>query len=90
MSLALFESFLPPYPNNRKLRDWVRDYIGIELEWDVQLLLNASEVPSNYLGGRARLGWTSWLGSRRSHLPAGDLLLNPEADGRRVPEQVAN
>ncbi|MPN40400.1 hypothetical protein SDC9_187937 [bioreactor metagenome] len=84
MTLAQFEDFLPPCPNNRKLRDWVRDYVGIEYEWDVQLLLRADEVPSTRLGGGTRLGWTTWLGERHSTRPAGELRLNPEADARRV------
>ncbi len=83
MPLKLFVSFLPPHRNNRKLRDWVRDYIGIELDWDVQLLLAADEVPQTQLGGSARLGWTSWLGQRNSTLAANDLRLNPERDSQR-------
>ena len=83
MPLKLYESFLPPHRNNRKLRDWVRDYVGIELDWDVQLLLVTDEVPRSQLSGSSRLGWTSWLGQRNSTEPANDLRLNPEKDGLR-------
>ena len=83
MPLALYESFLPTSRNNRKIRDWVRDYVGIELDWDLQLLLAPEEVPQSKLGGTMRLGWTSWLGDRKTKTPANDLRLNPEKDATR-------
>ncbi|MGF6213644.1 type VI secretion system baseplate subunit TssG [Comamonas sp. 4034] len=83
MPLSLYESFLPTFRNNRKIRDWVRDYIGIELDWDLQLLLAPEEVPPSKLGGSTRLGWTSWLGERKTRMPADDLRLNPEKDATR-------
>lgn len=81
--LRKYESFLPPHHNNRKLRDWVRNYIGIELDWDVELQLHADEVPQTSLGGASRLGWTTWIGQRNSTTPANDLRLHPERDSRR-------
>ncbi len=89
MSLAKYESFLPPELNNRKLRDWVRSYIGIELDWDVELQLRADEVPQTSLGGGCRLGWTTWMGARKAVTPADDLRLDPERDSRRRKSTVA-
>jgi type VI secretion system protein ImpH len=83
MPLQKYERFLPGAPNNIRLRDWLRQYIGVEFGWDADLLLNAEDVPSSQLGGRQRLGWTSWLGSRVSDEPARDLRLNPERDCQR-------
>jgi type VI secretion system protein ImpH len=83
MSLAKYEAFLPGAHNNVRLRDWLRQYIGLEFKWDAQLLLRADEVPSSQLGERQRLGWTTWLGRRASHEPARDLRLNPERDCQR-------
>lgn len=83
MSLAQYQTFLPGARNNIRLRDWVRQYIGIEFKWDVQLLLRADEVPKSQFGGRQCLGWTTWLSQRASHEPAGDLRLNPERDCQR-------
>jgi predicted component of type VI protein secretion system len=31
------------------------------------------------LGGSERLGWTTWLGNRRSNTPADDLCIDAEA-----------
>ena len=58
---------------------------GMEFKWDVNLLLRADEVPSAQLGGRGRLGWTMWVGSRRTRQPARDLRLDPERDCERFP-----
>lgn len=83
MGLEKYESFLPPHLNNRRLRDWVRNYVGIEMDWDVELTLRADEVPRASLGGGARL----WLDELDRHpkraTPANDLRLNPEKDSRR-------
>ncbi|HJN44510.1 MAG: type VI secretion system baseplate subunit TssG [Acidobacteria bacterium] len=68
----------------RKLVDWVRLYLSFELDWDVQLLLEAAEVPPLRLGAGPRLGWTSWLGSRREDNYASELCLDAEAFVDRV------
>jgi type VI secretion system protein ImpH len=91
LTLDQYESFLPgtQKPRSgeggpagthlRKLVDWVRMYLCFELDWDVGLLLKPNEVPSLALGGRQRLGWTTWLGRRRLRTPADDLCLDAEA-----------
>lgn len=83
MNLTSYEQFLPIARDNRRLRDWVRQYIGVEFRWDINLLLRADEVPVTRLGGSTRLGWTTWLGDRKGDAPAGDLRLDPEKDGVR-------
>jgi type VI secretion system protein ImpH len=87
LSLDQYESFLPGGAPLRKLVDWVRLYLCFELDWDVRLLLRQNEVPSLTLGGGQRLGWTTWLGRRRSDAHADDLCLDAEAfvaDGVRA------
>ena len=79
LTLDQYESFLPGGMPLRKLVDWVRMYLCFELDWDVSLLLKQNEVPSLALGGTQRLGWTTWLGRRRSNTPADDLRLDAEA-----------
>lgn len=59
-----FSAFLPPGDAYRPLCDVVRSYLGLELDFEVQLLLLAAEVPWCQLGGEAsRLGWNTWLRS---------------------------
>jgi type VI secretion system protein ImpH len=79
LTLDQYESFLPGGAPLRKLVDWVRMYLCFELDWDVRLLLKQNEVPSLTLGGGQRLGWTTWLGRRRSDIHADDLCLDAEA-----------
>jgi type VI secretion system protein ImpH len=79
LSLAQYESFLPGGSNLRKLVDWIRFYLAFELGWDVQLVLERSEVPAARLGGAQRLGWSTWLGKRGAQQDADDLALDGEA-----------
>ncbi len=62
----------------RRLVDVVRNYLGFELEWDVQLVLRKDEVPPCRLGESVQLGWTSWLSTRTPAEDPDDLILNPE------------
>jgi type VI secretion system protein ImpH len=79
LTLAEYESFLPGGDRLRQLVDWVRLYLCLELDWDVRLVLKQNEVPASRLGHTQRLGWTTWLGKRRSPTPADDLCLDAEA-----------
>ena len=43
---------------------WVRQYAGLALDWDVNLVIRREQVPGLRLGPATQLGWTSWLSSR--------------------------
>jgi type VI secretion system protein ImpH len=75
LTLAQYESFLPGGRSLRQLADWVAFYLSFELDWDVRLILRRDEVPRLSLNGRGRLGWTTWLGTRRDRGVAADLCL---------------
>ena len=62
MKFNEFERFLPLGSRFLQVRDWVRNYLGIELAWDARLILVKEEVPAARLGVYGQLGWTSWLG----------------------------
>jgi type VI secretion system protein ImpH len=79
LRLEEYQSFLPTGPMLKKLVDWVRLYLSFELEWDVRLILAMDEVPALELGRGRRLGWTTWLGTRRTTADAADLCLRAEA-----------
>jgi type VI secretion system protein ImpH len=89
LTLEQYESFLPGGATLKKLIDWVRTYLCFELDWDVHLLLNASEVPGLALGGGQRLGFTAWLGDRETDACAADLYLDAEAVVDREGAQAA-
>jgi type VI secretion system protein ImpH len=79
LTLEQYEAFLPGGRLLRKLVDWVRFYVNFEFNWDVRLLLRSGEVPRLRLGKGTRLGWTTWLGQRRTDRDAGDLCLDAES-----------
>ncbi|MFK7699318.1 type VI secretion system baseplate subunit TssG [Pseudomonas caspiana] len=60
---------VPNGESMKRLRAWVFQYSGLALDWDVNLIVQKSQVPTLQLGGTARLGWSSWL---CSHTPAQD------------------
>lgn len=70
--------FLPNGKAYKQLRDWMRGYIGIELTWDVRLGLRADERPATQLGGKSRLGWSSWVATDAAKHDPFDLTLSPE------------
>ncbi|MET0849580.1 MAG: type VI secretion system baseplate subunit TssG, partial [Candidatus Rokuibacteriota bacterium] len=78
MRLDRYEDFLPGAQSLDRLVDWVRNYVGYEFDWEVQLVLARDEVPGIQLGVQGRLGWTTWLGARPSPTDADDLILAPE------------
>jgi len=65
MSFNEFQAFLPNGTAHQPLKSIIRFMVGLEFDFDVQLILKAKEVPSCILTTRAKrrpqLGWTSWL-----------------------------
>jgi type VI secretion system protein ImpH len=78
LTLDEYESFLPGGTRLGKLVDWIKFYFSFELDWDVRLILKRDEVPPLTLDRTRRLGWTTWLGQRRTPRDADDLCLHPE------------
>lgn len=77
MGIELYKLMLPTGDSLKKLVSIVKNYIGIELGWDIQLILKNKEVPQTCLNNTAQLGWTTWLGERSTQLNAEDLVLKP-------------
>jgi len=79
LGLKDYEDLLPGGASLKRLKALVRNYAGEVLNWDLRLILKKEDVPALRLGGRGRLGWTTWL--TRGPLPQDppDLTLNPMA-----------
>ena len=79
MSFTEFRSFLPIGSACKPLKSIVRLLSGLEFNFDIQLILKASEVPSTILTTRAKrkpmLGWTSWLKSKPVDKDDGQLVI---------------
>ena len=73
-----YERMLPGGASMTRLVDWVKNYAGTVLDWDVRLVLRQSAVPPLKLGAR-RLGWTTYLASGPAARDARQLLINPTA-----------
>jgi type VI secretion system protein ImpH len=76
MKLVEFNRFLPRERAFRHLKEWILGYVGEELGWEVQLVIEAEEVPSCKLGQQGLLGWNTWLKSRPFTKDAEDTILN--------------
>jgi type VI secretion system protein ImpH len=54
---------LPGGETLQRIKALVRNYVGDQLDWDLNPVLAAAEVPPLRLGSGGRLGWTTWLAS---------------------------
>src|SRR3546814_18695329 len=80
---ADYASFLPGGRRARQLTHWVRDYIGVELAWDVRPVLKRQDVRGVKLGAPQPLGLSSWLGKcQPGQGDARDLMLDYESRDR--------
>jgi type VI secretion system protein ImpH len=83
VSYAEFTRFMPCGDGFRPLADLVRMYVGPELDFEVQVLLVAAEVPQCRLGGdestASRLGWNTWSRSVEFQNDATDAVFRMEA-----------
>ena len=71
LSFDRFLCFLPGEPACTALTEWTVFGTATHLEFDVQLILTAAEVPFCWLDGRVRLGLMSWLKTEEfTHHPA--------------------
>ncbi len=60
-TLAEYQDLLPSGKKARKLAELVFFYVGMELEWDVELALPVGECVPVRLGQSGQLGWTTWM-----------------------------
>ena len=67
LARADFSDFLPGGASLAELHALVRLYTNDEWAWQARLLLRDADIPGLHLGGAGnQLGWTSWLGARRT------------------------
>ena len=69
MDLDEYEGLLPGKDKLRLVSTIIKNYLGLELNWDVNLILKKQEIPKTCLGKYGQLGWSSWL---HSHEPTTD------------------
>lgn len=79
MSLSQARAVLPGGPRLASVVDWVRNYAGLALDWDIQLIVDKEELSGMRLGQHARLGWNSWLFSKPPVADDAQLCFRPPA-----------
>ena len=77
LQLADYRQLLPASGGLAALAELVRQYAGVEYDWDTCLALDAASVPRLQLGRQARLGHDSWLGRHPGHGPAAGFRYQP-------------
>jgi type VI secretion system protein ImpH len=78
LTLARYMDFLPGTRTWLRLREWVQQYTGLDLRWDVELTLAGAEVPEPRLGRSTRLGVSAWIGRPGRLRDRHDLRLRPD------------
>ena len=78
VSAAQYQHFLPHGAAVRKVRDWVRQYVGFDFVWDMRVALVAGDVHGCRLGGATPLGLAAWLGAPVKPVARDDLVFAPE------------
>lgn len=62
LKLDQYMGMLPDGEPFKHLVAWVAEYMGHELDWDLNLILEQPQVPRLQLNGQFRLGFNTWLG----------------------------
>lgn len=78
LDLQQFESLLPNGKKITAFSDLVKNYIGFEYKWDLNLNLKKNEVPKVQLGKYGWLGWNSWLATKNRTNDARDMFIDVE------------
>jgi type VI secretion system protein ImpH len=71
------QRLLPYGEGMQRLSAWVRQYAGLALDWDVNLIIKKTQVPVLSLGQAAQLGWTTWLCSQTPVQDDQQLVIKP-------------
>jgi type VI secretion system protein ImpH len=79
MNLQTFEGLLPGGCGFARLKSWVTQYVGYELDWDVQMVLGKDAVPDTVLGQAGRLGWTTFLKANSTATDRDECVLSPNS-----------
>ncbi|CAN5378940.1 type VI secretion system baseplate subunit TssG [soil metagenome] len=73
-----YAELLPGGRSTRLVRDWVRQYVGVDLEWDLRVVLDARDVAGTCLGQPLGLGHQAWLAPHDDGRDHDDLVFSPD------------
>ena len=78
MKLRDLDRMLPGGASFKRLKAWVLNYVGYELKWDLQCVVEAAEVPAARLGQFGRLGLSCWSASKEFTTDSESPIFEPE------------
>ena len=77
LSFEDYRRLLPGNGSLERLREILRNYVGDTIDWELNLVLKAEDVPEAELGKETMLGMTSWSGPRADASDADDFRITP-------------
>jgi len=75
MAFSDYERMLPGGDSVARLIAWIRNYVGAELNWELNLVLRRGQIPRICLGKVGQLGWSAWLGDAEFKTDVDNLVL---------------
>ena len=78
VDLDAYLRFTPQGEDLPRLVEWVRAFVGYELEWELELRIKPESAPPAVMGGRQRMGWSGWLGRPSPRKPITGMRFEPE------------
>jgi len=84
LTMAEYNAFLPHGKNVDGLKEIIVAMVGLEMSWQVRLVLHADEIKGVTLGSvegpsSARLGYDSWMGDETNNSqPRRDMIVNDD------------
>ncbi|KDB05752.1 type VI secretion protein, VC_A0111 family [Burkholderia sp. lig30] len=78
IDLDAYLRFTPQGEDLPSLVEWVRAFVGYELEWELELRIKPESAPPAVMGGRQRIGWSGWLGRPNADRPITGMQFEPE------------
>ncbi|WP_321872823.1 type VI secretion system baseplate subunit TssG [Burkholderia ubonensis] len=82
VDLHAYLRFTPQGQDLPRLVEWVRAFVGYELEWELELRIRPDSAPPAVMGGAQRIGWSGWLGRPRADRPITGMRFEPERYAR--------
>jgi len=77
LSLQQYLRLTPHGDDLPTLVDWVRTFVGHELDWELKLLIKPRAAPCAQAQPGHRLGYSTWLGQAASDLPVVGMVFEP-------------
>ncbi|CAB3711913.1 hypothetical protein LMG22037_04113 [Paraburkholderia phenoliruptrix] len=78
VDLNAYLRFTPQGEDLPRLVEWVRAFVGYELEWELELRIKPESAPPAVMGGQQRMGWSGWLGRPSLDRPITGMRFEPE------------